>query len=67
MPLAVAVIQETLLDDVHAHVDCVPTVIELVLAAATTVTLVGVNVTVHVGAGCVTVKLLPAIVTTAER
>ena len=67
MPLAVAVIQAALLDDVHAHVDWVPTIIEPVLADASTVTLVGDNVTVHGGAGCVTVKLLPATVTTAER
>jgi hypothetical protein len=66
VPAPVTVIQLPLLDDVQAHVERVPTEIVPLLAVESAVMLVGVSETLH-GAGCVTVKLFPATVTTAER
>ena len=67
VPDPVSVIHDPVVDDVHAHVADVVTVMVPVPPAGDTMTRTGDTANVHVALGCVTTKLWPAIVSVALR
>ena len=67
VPLAVSVTHEAVVEDVHAHPDCVVTVNVPVVPPPGIVTRDGVTVNVQDGLGSVTTNVWPAIVNVADR
>ena len=67
VPDAVRVIHPTVVDDVHAHPDCVVTVIVPVVPPPGTVTRDGLTENVQDELGSVTTNVCPAIVSVADR